>query len=224
MKAHEILVVGVGSGGGNIVASLEKKNLHNVKLLVMDIDKKALEKITTRKIEIKVDTPLEFFDAKGKVSPIREIEAQTFEDIKENIKENRLVFIVSTLSGRTGTGITPMITNISRDFGATTICVVTSPFRFEGKHKTILATESINRLKKESDYLVAFPNDKIKGLDENSNNLKDDFNKLNEMLVGYINELIDIAIKEDELNSSLAKKIDEIEKSIETLEIKRTVI
>ena len=43
-----------------------------------------------------------------------------------------MVFIAAGMGGGTGTGAAPVVAKISRELGALTVGVVTSPFTFEG--------------------------------------------------------------------------------------------
>jgi len=45
-----------------------------------------------------------------------------------------------------GSGGAPMVARIARELGALTVAVVTKPFAFEGKRRTVVANDGIARL------------------------------------------------------------------------------
>ncbi len=45
-----------------------------------------------------------------------------------------MVFVTAGMGGGTGTGASPIVSQIAKEVGALTIGVVTRPFTFEGPH------------------------------------------------------------------------------------------
>src|SRR5690625_3298167 len=72
-----------------------------------------------------------------------------------------MIFITAGMGGGTGTGAAPIVAEIAKELGILTVGVVTKPFTFEGRKRTIQADEGINNLKTRVDTLVTIPNDKL---------------------------------------------------------------
>ena len=50
-----------------------------------------------------------------------------------------MVFITAGKGGGTGTGAAPVVAEIAKSLGALTIAVVTRPFAFEGRQRSVQA-------------------------------------------------------------------------------------
>src|SRR6478752_4274115 len=61
------------------------------------------------------------------------------DEIEEVIKGADMVFITAGEGGGTGTGGAPVIAEIAKSMGALTIGVVTRPFGFEGRRRSVQA-------------------------------------------------------------------------------------
>src|SRR5690606_20591120 len=65
------------------------------------------------------------------------------------------------MGGGTGTGAAPVIAEIAKELGALTVGVVTRPFSFEGRKRSIHAEQGIAALKEKVDTLIVIPNDRL---------------------------------------------------------------
>src|SRR6266571_5001034 len=63
--------------------------------------------------------------------------------------------------GGTGTGGAPIVAEIAKSLGALTIGVVTRPFSFEGRRRSVQAEAGIQKLKEKCDTLIIIPNDRL---------------------------------------------------------------
>ncbi len=72
-----------------------------------------------------------------------------------------MVFITAGKGGGTGTGAAPVIAEIAKGMGALTIGVVTRPFSFEGRRRSVQAEQGIQKLKDKVDTLIVIPNDRL---------------------------------------------------------------
>ncbi|RWW33667.1 hypothetical protein BHE74_00001531 [Ensete ventricosum] len=61
------------------------------------------------------------------------------ETIASTLKDSDLVFITAGMGGGTGSGAAPVVAQISRDAGYLTVGVVTYPFSFEGRKRSVQA-------------------------------------------------------------------------------------
>lgn len=65
------------------------------------------------------------------------------------------------MGGGTGTGGVPVIASIAKSMGILTVGIVTTPFSFEGRRRTVQAQEGIAALRDKVDTLIVIPNDKL---------------------------------------------------------------
>ena len=72
-----------------------------------------------------------------------------------------MVFVTAGEGGGTGTGGAPVVARIARSLGALTIGVVTRPFTFEGRRRSVQADSGIEALRAEVDTLIVIPNDRL---------------------------------------------------------------
>jgi cell division protein FtsZ len=83
------------------------------------------------------------------------------DEIEEMVKGADMVFITAGEGGGTGTGAAPVIAEIARTCGALTVGVVTKPFSFEGRRRSVQADAGVQRLREKVDTLITIPNDRL---------------------------------------------------------------
>src|SRR5690625_5731402 len=76
------------------------------------------------------------------------------EEIEEVIKGADMVFVTAGEGGGTGTGGAPVVARIARSLGALTIGVVTRPFTFEGRNRSLQAERGVEELREEVDTII----------------------------------------------------------------------
>jgi cell division protein FtsZ len=81
--------------------------------------------------------------------------------ITEALQGSDLVFVLTGLGGGTGSGATPIISQIARREGALVIGIVTYPFGFEGSKRSTNAKNGITALRRCTDTLIVIPNDRL---------------------------------------------------------------
>ncbi|UUZ85565.1 cell division protein FtsZ [Paenibacillus sp. P26] len=81
--------------------------------------------------------------------------------ITNALKGSDMVFVTAGMGGGTGTGAAPVIAEIAKECGALTVGVVTRPFNFEGRKRSMQAEQGIAALKEKVDTLIVIPNDRL---------------------------------------------------------------
>ena len=76
------------------------------------------------------------------------------------LADTDIVIVLAGMGGGTGGGVAPVVARLALDVGALTIAAVTMPFNFEGNRGQKAAT-SINRLRRNTDYLLTFSNQQL---------------------------------------------------------------
>ncbi|MGI6607994.1 MAG: cell division protein FtsZ [Erysipelotrichaceae bacterium] len=156
-----IKVFGVGGGGCNAVNRMVEANLVGVKFYVVNTDKQVLDaSLVENKILIGKETT-NGLGAGGRPEIGKAAALESIDEIRKAVDEADLIFITAGLGGGTGTGAGPIIAECAKETGALTIGIVTKPFKFEGKKRTIQAINGLDELRKHVDSLIIIPNEKV---------------------------------------------------------------
>src|SRR6476660_4337124 len=83
------------------------------------------------------------------------------DEIEEVLKGADMVFIALGEGGGTGTGGGPVVAEVARLVGALTIGIVTRPFGFEGRRRSVQAENGIQKLREKVDTAIVIPNDRL---------------------------------------------------------------
>ncbi len=178
----KIKVVGVGGGGGNMINHMVREGVKGIDLIAANTDSKALDcSLAHTKIQLG-EKKTKGLGA-GMVPEVgKESAIESYEEIKSSLEHSDIVFISSGFGGGTGTGAAPVVAQAAKDIGALTICVVTKPFKFEGRKRAKLADAGLEELKKQSDSIVVIPNEKLLSLVDRKAGLKDSFKIVDDVL------------------------------------------
>lgn len=156
-----IKVVGIGGGGGNAINYMIEKGLAGAEFIAMNTDAQALR---SSKADIRLQLGAGITNGLG-AGANPEIGYKSALEDKDRIREiltgADVVFIAAGMGGGTGTGASPVVTEIAKELGALTIGVVSKPSTFEGKKRNNYANQGIARLAEHIDSLLIIPNDKL---------------------------------------------------------------
>jgi cell division protein FtsZ len=156
-----IKVIGVGGAGNNAVNRMVQYGLRGVEFIAVNTDKQALY-LSQATQRIQIGEKLTKGLGAGANPDIGQRAAdESREDIASAIRGSDMVFVTAGMGGGTGTGAAPVIAGISRELGILTVGVVTRPFSFEGRQRTLNADKGIAQLKDNVDTLVVIPNDRL---------------------------------------------------------------
>ena len=161
-----IKVIGVGGGGGNAVNRIANAGVRSVELVCMNTDKQAL---LHSQAAVKLQLGDKTTNGRGAGSRPgigAKAAEESYEDIKEVLKDADMVFVTAGMGGGTGTGAAPIVAKVARELGALTVGIVTKPFAFEGKRRLEQAEEGIAALREHVDSLVVIPNERLKLVSE----------------------------------------------------------
>ena len=201
-----IKAVGVGGGGGNMIAHMINEGVDSIELIVANTDSQAL---ATSKAHTKIQLGEKLTRGLGAgMNPEigREAALESYDIIKEKLDGADIVFISAGMGGGTGTGAAPIIAQAAKEVGALTISVVTRPFKFEGRKRARLAEEGIEELKKESDSIVVIPNDKLLSIVDRKLGIRESFKIVDDILaraVGGISGVI-LSYGQNDINLDFA--------------------
>ncbi|XP_010270112.1 PREDICTED: cell division protein FtsZ homolog 1, chloroplastic-like [Nelumbo nucifera] len=192
MDSAKIKVVGVGGGGNNAVNRMIGSGLQGVEFYAINTDAQAL-------LQSAAKNPLQIGELLTRGlgtggNPL--LGEQAAEESKETIasalKGSDLVFITAGMGGGTGSGAAPVVAQISKEAGYLTVGVVTYPFSFEGRKRSLQALEAIEKLQRNVDTLIVIPNDRLLDIADEQTPLQDAFLLADDVLRQGVQGISDI--------------------------------
>jgi len=157
----QIKVVGVGGGGSNAVNRMIEAGVQGVEFIAVNTDAQALNR-SKAPVKMQIGEKLTRGLGAGANPEIGKKAAEESRESLENVlKGADMVFVTAGMGGGTGTGAAPEIAAIAREQGALTVGVVTRPFTFEGRKRSLQADQGIAALKEKVDTLIVIPNDRL---------------------------------------------------------------
>jgi len=96
------------------------------------------------------------------------------------------------MGGGTGTGGAPIIAGVAKSMGILTVGIVTTPFSFEERKRSIQAQEGITALRDNVDTLIVIPNDKLLTTVSQSTPVTEAFNLADDILRQGVRGISDI--------------------------------
>jgi cell division protein FtsZ len=187
-----IKVVGVGGAGVNAINRMIDAGLRGVEFIAVNTDAQAL---LMSEADIKLDIGRSITRGLGAGSDPevgRAAAEEHLEEIEEVLKGADMVFITAGKGGGTGTGAAPVIAEVARTLGALTIGVVTRPFDFEGRRRSLQAELGIQRLKEKVDTLIVIPNERLRTLADAKTSMVDAFKMADEVLLQGVQGITDL--------------------------------
>lgn len=178
----KIKVVGVGGGGGAAINRMIESGIQDVKFIAVNTDLQSLQQ-NRAQTKIHIGQTITKSLGAGMDPEVGRIAAEEArKELSEAIEGVDMVFITCGLGGGTGSGSSPVIAKIARDFGALTIAIVTKPFSFEGAQRRNIAEQSLAELIAQVDAVITIPNDKLLQVIDRKTSLLDTFRIADEVL------------------------------------------
>ena len=187
-----IKVVGIGGGGVNAVNRMIEVGLKGVEFIAINTDAQAL---LMSDADVKLDIGRELTRGLG-AGADPEVGKKAAEDHAEEIEDvlrgADMVFVTAGEGGGTGTGGAPVVARIARALGALTIGVVTRPFTFEGRRRSVQADTGIDGLRAEVDTLIVIPNDRLLSISDRSVSVLEAFHSADQVLLSGVQGITDL--------------------------------
>lgn len=161
LQVASIKVVGVGGAGNNAVNRMIESGVEGVEFIVMNTDAQVVNMSKADKKLILGIKTSKGLGAGANPDIGRQAAIESKEEIKEMLKDADMIFIAAGMGGGTGTGATPIIAKIAKDLGILTVSIVTKPFGFEGKMRSVFALQGIEQIEQNIDALITISNDKL---------------------------------------------------------------
>lgn len=158
-RSSIIKVIGVGGGGGNAVANMYCEGLHDVRFLVCNTDRKALESSAVPD-RLQLGPGLGAGGDPETGRALAEGDLEAIDDIFD--EDTKMVFITAGMGGGTGTGASPIIAREAKSRGLLTVAIVTIPFLFELQRQVDKALDGVEKLAKEVDAILVINNERLR--------------------------------------------------------------
>nr|KYP52156.1 hypothetical protein KK1_025893 [Cajanus cajan] len=195
LDSAKIKVVGVGGGGNNAVNRMIGCGLQGVEFYAINTDAQALLHSAAEN-PIKIGELLTRGLGTGGNPLVGEQAAEeSKEAIANALQGSDLVFVTAGMGGGTGSGAAPVVARIAKEAGYLTVGVVTYPFSFEGRKRSLqadVALEAIEKLQKNVDTLIVIPNDRLLDMADEQTPLQDAFRLADDVLRQGVQGISDI--------------------------------
>jgi len=181
-----IKVVGVGGGGVNAVNRMIDAGVQGVEFIAINTDAQAL---LMSDADVKLDIGRDSTRGLGAgANPEvgREAAEDHRQEIEDALKGADMVFITAGEGGGTGTGAAPTVAEVARSLGALTVGVVTRPFGFEGRRRSVQAEQGIQALKQAVDTLIIIPNERLLEIADDSTPMTEAFRMADHVLTSGV--------------------------------------
>ncbi len=187
-----IKVVGVGGGGVNAVNRMIESGVGGVEFIAINTDAQALlMSDADMKLDIGRDAT-RGLGAGANPEVGREAADEHRDEIEDALKGADMVFITAGEGGGTGTGAAPVVAEIARSAGALTVGVVTRPFGFEGRRRSVQAEQGIQALKAAVDTLIIIPNERLLEVADTNMPVTEAFRMADEVLTAGVKGITDL--------------------------------
>lgn len=201
--ATEMMIIGVGGGGGNAVRYMyNTRNIEGIRYVVCNTDSQALEKSGIPTQLLLGPTVTKGGGAGNKPDVARAAAEESEEEIAALLTAEpkpNMVFVTAGMGGGTGTGAAPVVARISKELGILTVGIVTLPFLFEGLPKIKKALSYIEEMRKHVDALLVINNERLREIYPNLT-FMNAFSKADDILATAAGSIIEIIIREGYVN------------------------
>src|ERR671917_207827 len=199
-----IKVVGVGGGGVNAVNRMIDAGLKGVEFIAVNTDAQALI-MSDADVKLSIGRGLTRGLGAGSDPDIgRQAAEEARDDLADALAGADMVFITAGQGGGTGTGAAPVIAEIGKAADALTIAIVTRPFNFEGRRRSLQAEQGIQHLKEKVDTHIVIPNDRLLTVADEKTSMLNAFSMADEVLLQGVQGITDLITTPGLINTDFA--------------------
>jgi cell division protein FtsZ len=199
-----IKVVGIGGGGVNAINRMIDAGLKGVEFIAVNTDAQALL-MSDADVKLDIGRQLTRGLGAGSDPEIGRLAAEEHRDeIEEVLKGADMVFITAGEGGGTGTGGAPVVAAVAKGGGSLTIGVVTRPFAFEGRRRSVQAEQGVLQLRDKVDTLIVIPNDRLLAVSNNKTTMVGAFKMADEVLLHGVQGITELITTPGLINTDFA--------------------
>jgi cell division protein FtsZ len=199
-----IKVIGVGGGGGNAVRHMISNHVEGVEFVCANTDAQAMTGLQAKTLLQMGSTVTKGLGAGANPEIGRQAALEDREEIADILRGADMIFITAGMGGGTGTGAAPIFAEVAKELGILTVAVVTKPFPFEGKKRSMIADQGIEQLSQHVDSLITIPNEKLLTVLGKNASLLEAFKAANDVLLGAVKGIADLIIRPGMINVDFA--------------------
>ncbi len=204
LPGANIKVVGVGGAGCNAIDRMIQSGVGGVQFIAMNTDQQSLAQ---SKAHVKIPLgPLSMrgLGAGGNAERGAVAAEESRDEILAQLQGADMVFITGGMGGGTGTGAAPIVASCAREFGALTVAVVLTPFRWEGVNKSDKASQGLENLRNTADTVIVVSNEKLLTLCDKGVKIKEAYRVADGVLIQGVRGITDLILRPGTLNGDFA--------------------
>jgi len=191
VRRTKIRVIGVGGGGGNIVAEISSR-VRKFDFTGANTDTQALRELPKKVRSFAFGQDLTRGLGCGMDAALGEQSAKADKErIKKLLEGNDICILIASLGGGTGSGSISTFAEVSQELRNLTIGIFTMPFSFEGDRRKQLAEAALEKVKPFVNAYVVIPNESIFQVIEAKTPLKEALSAVNKRLASTLEGFID---------------------------------
>ncbi|GEM_PF-3121731 len=149
-----VMIAGIGGVGCQTVNYVVEKGDQNLETLSVDTDIQSLLQSDAGNRLLIGKELTSGQGASGNVDIGRMAAEEAIEELEKAFSGFDVIFVTSGLGGGTGTGAIPVVVSVATKIGAVVICILASPFQFEGKTRNDASINSLKRIEKIANAVV----------------------------------------------------------------------
>lgn len=181
-STRNIVIVGLGGAGANILRRFSGSSAENVRLCIMSPDERLADEAGNVEFLQLGPALNRGLGCGGDPEVGRSAFEESRAEIAELLKDARLLVMVVGLGGGTGSGVAPALAQMAAEAGVFLVSVAVMPFRTEGGRRRRQAENALDTVSAASDIVFCFENDYMEELFDGRNKLNDVYNAANTLL------------------------------------------
>lgn len=167
----DIRLAGIGGADCIVVDGISREDIPGAESVIMDTDRQWLR-------YAKSPNKVQLGNTNGR------------DAIVDALNGARMAILVAGLGGVTGTGAMPVMAEIAKELGVLSLCLVTTPFPFEGNRRMGAAKQGLDALRSAADRVFVLSNEQALASMYYMSKPGDAFEKVDDELRGAIKFLI----------------------------------
>jgi cell division protein FtsZ len=199
-----ITVVGVGGAGGNAINNMVASQLGGVEFVAANSDAQALaSSLCSRRVQLGLEAT-NGLGAGANPETGRAAALEGLGTMREQLLGSDMVFITAGMGGGTGTGAAPVVARLAQEMGILTVGIVSTPFRFEGRHRARLAEAGLEQLSGAVDTMIVVPNQNLMSVAHEKTTMVEAFQMADDVLLNGIRGVTDVIVSPGLINVDFA--------------------
>ncbi len=199
-----IRVVGVGGAGLNALDRMIDAGITQVDFIAVNTD---IQQLQMSDVPTKIHIGSELTEGLGSGADPeigRQSAEASYDALKRALRGSDMVFVTAGEGGGTGSGAAPVVARISRELGALTVGIVTTPFKFEGSRRAKQAELGVEALRGACDTVIVIPNDRLLEVLDRSTSMLDAFRIADDVLRQGVQGICDLITNPGLINLDFA--------------------